>query len=133
MRAIVLNAFIASFFLTGQMAEGADWGQFRGPLGNGVAVESNPPIHWNPEKNVKWRIMVPGQGWSSPIISSGRVYLTAAVPSSDGYTLKAIAIDSRTGKAIWDTAVFKQPADAPGIHGKNSHASQTPVLADGRL
>ena len=133
MRVTIFVACIASSFFSGQIVGGADWGQFRGPLGNGVAVDSNPPIHWSSERNVKWKIMVPGQGWSSPVIGGGRVYLTAAVPSSDGHTLKAIGLDSRSGKTIWDTVVFKQPGDAPGIHGKNSHASPTPVLADGRL
>ncbi len=124
---------IAVFILAGHLLEAADWGQFRGPLGNGVAVDSNPPIQWNADKNVKWKVPVPGQGWSSPVIDNKNIYLTAAVPSGDGYVLKVIGLDSRTGKILWQTPVFEQPGDAPGIHGKNSHASPTPVLVGGRL
>ena len=31
-----------------------NWHQFRGPTGNGVALNANPPIEWNSD-NAKWK------------------------------------------------------------------------------
>jgi outer membrane protein assembly factor BamB len=112
---------------------GADWWQFRGPLGNGVAGTADLPVKWDPDTNVRWKIPLAGQGWSSPLIVGGRIYLTAAVPSAGGYSLRALSLEAASGKKAWETKVFVQPGTAPAIHGKNSHASPTPVLVDGRL
>ena len=43
------------------------WPQFRGPGGSGIAEEQKPPVEVGPDKNVKWKISVPG-GTSSPIV-----------------------------------------------------------------
>ena len=68
---------------------------------------------------------------------NGRVYLTAAVEQSEAdslvHSLRAICFESKTGKAIWEREVFVQDAGSPGIHGKNSHASPTPLLAGDKL
>ncbi len=123
----------ASVFILGGSARAEDWTAFRGPTGQGV-VAGALPTEWDGKKNVVWKQAVPGNGWSSPIIHAGRVYLTAAVPAEKGddLSLKALAFDAATGKPLWDTEVFTQNAkSAPRIHGKNSHASPTP-LTDGK-
>src|SRR5688572_22628806 len=57
----------------------ADWPQFRGPTGQGLA--SGPlPVEWGPDRNVRWKTPIPGLGWSSPVVAGGRVFLTTAVP-----------------------------------------------------
>ena len=56
------------------------WMQWRGPLANGVAPHANPPTEWSEQKNVRWKIPLPGKAHSSPIVFGDRVYLTAAVP-----------------------------------------------------
>src|SRR5438552_14713317 len=56
----------------------ADWPQFRGPFGNGVAPEDQAPLHWGPGKNVRWKATLTGPGNSSPIVSLGRVFVTCA-------------------------------------------------------
>jgi outer membrane protein assembly factor BamB len=77
---------------------------------------------------------VPGTGWSSPVLVGGRLYLTAAIPGEgDRLNLAALALDAATGRELWRTAVLQQDGAAPGIHRKNSHASPTPIVADGRL
>jgi outer membrane protein assembly factor BamB len=48
-------------------------------------------------------------------------------------SLQALCFDARTGKRLWATEVFHQGPKAPRIHGKNSHASPTPIVADGRV
>jgi outer membrane protein assembly factor BamB len=122
---------------TTAIAHGGDWPQFRGPTGQGHA-EGKLPIHWAPDKNITWKQSIPGQGWSSPIVVAGRVYLTTAVPQGEradaDQSLRAVCVDARDGKIVWDHEVFRQDGKtAPRIHAKNSHASATPLIVDDRL
>ncbi len=107
------------------------WNEFRGPDGvghySGVAV----PETWGPDTNVAWKTPIPGSGWSSPVIHQGKVFVTTAVLKDKTYELRAVCINAESGKIEWDEMVFvEDTATAPKIHGKNSHASPTP-LADG--
>lgn len=56
------------------------WTNWRGPKGLGIAPNSNPPIEWSEDKNVRWKVAIPGNGDSSPIILGDRVYVTTAIP-----------------------------------------------------
>src|SRR5262245_12156294 len=55
------------------------WTQWRGPLANGVAPFANPPVEWSEQRNVRWKIGLPGKGHSSPIVFGDRVYVMTAV------------------------------------------------------
>ena len=57
------------------------WPQWRGPLGTGEAPRANPPLEWSEEKNVRWKVEVPGRGKSSPIVWGDLVFVTTAVPT----------------------------------------------------
>jgi len=116
----------------------ADWHQFRGPTGQGTSQSTNVPIEWDEAKNVMWKQALPGQGWSSPVLSAGRIYLTAAVPLSDAekpdLSLQTLCLSQKTGKVLWAKEVFKtNGASSPKIHSKNSPASPTPIVEDGRI
>jgi outer membrane protein assembly factor BamB len=63
--------------LVPRMAWAGDWPQFRGPESAGVA-NSAVPSEWGTDKNVEWKVKIPGLGWSSPIISGNRVFVTTA-------------------------------------------------------
>jgi outer membrane protein assembly factor BamB len=116
-----------------------DWPEFRGPTGQGHVRKGGLPLEWGPDKNVVWKQDIPGAGWSSPIVVSGRVYLTTAVPikrdgKADDQSLRTLCLNGKNGKTVWDVEVFLQDgAKAPRIHGKNGHASPTPLFHDGRL
>ena len=56
------------------------WPQWRGPLGTGVAPQGDPPIQWSEDKNIRWKIAIPGQGHATPIIWGPHVFITTAVP-----------------------------------------------------
>jgi outer membrane protein assembly factor BamB len=59
------------------------WPQWRGPNGLGVSTEKNLPELWNSNsRNIKWKVKIPGQGDSSPVVSKGKVILTTAYESS---------------------------------------------------
>ena len=53
----------------------ADWPAFRGPRGTGISGEKGLPLKWSATENVAWKAAVPGEGWSSPILVGGRVYV----------------------------------------------------------
>jgi outer membrane protein assembly factor BamB len=110
-------------------ARADDWPEFRGPTGQGHAT-GNLPTEWGPEKNVTWKQEVPGEGWSSPVVSGGRVYLTAAVPAGagGGFSLRALCLGARDGKTVWDTEALRESPRSPKPQSKNSHASPTPIV-----
>lgn len=113
----------------------ADWPGFRGPLGNGVSTERNLPIQWSEKKNITWKQEISGKGWSSPALVKGRLYLTTAmVMDGDKLSQRALCLNAKDGKIVWDTEIFSQDAaSAPKIHVKNSHASPTPLVEGGKL
>ena len=74
-----------------------DWPQFRGPTGQGHSAESGLPLEWSETRNVKWKTAVPGQGWSSPVISQGRVWLTTSVRDRNAASLRLMGFDAVTG------------------------------------
>ena len=122
-------------------AMAGDWPKFRGPGGDGHAAVKALPLKWSASENVKWKVAVPGKGWSSPVLAGDKLYLTSAVVEGDDQDaggvdreLRALCLDAATGKTLWDTMVITQKGEgAPKIHKKNSHASPTPIVEGDRL
>ena len=117
----------------------AQWPQFRGPQGDGHVVDASPlPLHWSETENVTFKVPVPGQGWSSPIVQDGKIWLTSAVEqraednSLEHRSLRALAYDLDDGTLLHDIEVFR-PASWQPSHDDNSYASPTPVAAPGRV
>jgi hypothetical protein len=61
----------------------AQWPEFRGPDANGTIAKSALPTEWSEEKNVSWKVDIHGLGWSTPIISEGKIWLTTATEGFD--------------------------------------------------
>ena len=135
-----IQSIVWTIFLIGSVGttlDAQDWAVFRGPDGDGVSNYENLPVQWAADKNVAWSVTV-AEGWSSPVVSEGQVFLTSAVvqdadAEKSKYDLIVAAYDLDTGKLTWQTKVFVQPETAPRIHQKNSHASPTPIIHDQRL
>jgi outer membrane protein assembly factor BamB len=113
-----------------------DWPQFRGPTGQGLAQVESLPLKWDPARNARWKVSVPGKGWSSPIVHDDRIYLTTAVPSDEDppkrQSLRALSFDATTGELAWNVEVFVKHVGVGGTpHAKNSYASPSP-LTDGQ-
>jgi outer membrane protein assembly factor BamB len=121
---LLLRAACLVAFLSGSAhALAEDWPRFRGPTGQGISSEKGVPLSWSATDGVAWKAEVPGEGWSSPIVVAGRVYLTTATEA--GVSCRVLAFDTPDGKLLWDTEVFRQ---VPGHKNpKNSHATPTPV------
>jgi outer membrane protein assembly factor BamB len=58
-----------------------DWMQWRGPLGSGVAPAADPPVTWSEDKGVRWKVKIPGEGTSTPIILGNRIFVQTAIPT----------------------------------------------------
>jgi outer membrane protein assembly factor BamB len=128
-----LIRFIAITTLATAFANAADWPQFRGPTGQGIADTRGLPTTWSTTNNVAWKQPIPGGGWSSPIVWRGRIFLTTAVTPERGgnVSLRALCLDERSGNVVWDSDVFSVVPVAG--HKKNSQASPTPLTDGARL
>jgi outer membrane protein assembly factor BamB len=122
----------ALFALSSLALHAEDWPQFRGPTGQGVSTERSLPIKWSESENVRWKVPVEGRGWSSPVISSGRVWLTTAVNDRGGGSLRALAFDVESGRETVNVEVFHL-RNAALLNAKNSHASPTPIVDGERV
>lgn len=65
--------------------DASDWPRFRGAQGDGVAMDSQPPVKWSSSENIRWKVDLPGPGTSSPIVFGDRIYVTCHT----GYGLKS--------------------------------------------
>ena len=123
--ALLLTALLTATLLSPRAARAADWPQFRGPDGQGHASTSGAPLEWSETQHIAWKVPIAGQGWSSPSIAGEQIWLTTA--TEDNHSLRAIALDRKTGKTLFDVEVFH--LDNPGgVHANNSHASPTPTI-----
>ena len=112
-----------------------DWPQFRGPDANGITSAKNLPLEWSASKGVAWSVEIPGKGWSSPVLSEGKLYLTAAISdAAEEVSLHVLCLDQSNGAILWNKEVFRpDPGDAKAMHKKNTAASPTPIVAGGKV
>ncbi len=115
------------FLASPSFASAAQWPQFRGPDGLGVAADdARPVIRFGPETNVAWRVAVPS-GNSSPVIWDQRIFLTGYVEGQ----LLTLAYDRATGRELWRRKVA--PEKVEEVHPSlGNPASATPVT-DGKV
>jgi outer membrane protein assembly factor BamB len=132
--------------LATSVAYAGDWPRFRGPNGTGISLDKNAtPVTWSPTENLKWKLVLPGAGASSPIVFRDRVYVTcysgyAADPREPGNQkdLKRhlVCADRATGKILWSKTVDAVlPEDEYSGIGVPQHgyASHTPVADSQRV
>jgi len=130
------------------------WPQWRGPLATGVSPNGNPPIEWGEDKNVKWKIAIPGKGHATPIIWGDQMFILSAVETDKEGKAKEqnqgmqhgrgmptlrttkvhkfviFAINRHDGKILWQHTV-KEEVPEEGTHEMGSWASHSPVT-DGK-
>lgn len=99
----------------------ADWPQFRGPGGKGLAASSERlPTEIGPNQQVLWRTTLP-PGHSSPVIVGDRIFVTAAREE----TLLTIALERATGRVLWERVAPHDKLES--IHSIGSYAQSTPA------
>ncbi len=81
----------------------SSWPQFRGPGGNGVAENANPPVDWDGPsgRGISWKVAVPLPGRGSPVVWKGHVYLSGA----DRSTREVWCWDAVTGALLWKQTI----------------------------
>ena len=150
MKLLILIACLPTLCFASPAPNAEQWGQWRGPLGNGVATHADPPLTWSEDKNVRWKTALPGSGNSSPVVWADQIFLTATIPhgveqdppvghrpGAHDNTLKVrksrfvvIAIDRKDGQILWQTTVRDQ-VPHEGHHLTGTYASASPIT-DGK-
>ncbi|MGD9721384.1 MAG: PQQ-binding-like beta-propeller repeat protein [Pirellulales bacterium] len=128
-----------------------NWHQWRGPLANGFAPDADPPTTWDQSSNIKWKVEVPGQGESTPIVWGNRIFLTTAIKTereeeqppaetaeapggnpfkierpTHYYKFVAQCYDRATGKLLWEKMATEQ-VPHEGHHKDHGYASASPI------
>ncbi len=143
---LALNLFLFAYQLPAE-----DWPQLRGTDSRGVADHPDLPDRWSETENVLWKQPIAGRGWSSPIITGGRVYVTTVTrdegtgeaakpglyfggdrrkPEEIVHNWKVLCFQLSDGKELWQRTLHRGKPQTPR-HIKNSYASETPVT-DGK-
>jgi outer membrane protein assembly factor BamB len=121
--ALVLSAISAA------AAVAADWPAWRGPTGQGISEEKNLPLKWSAKENVKWKIPLAHQGNSTPVIHSGKVFLTQA--NKGGTERSLFCFDRTDGKELWKKDVtYSEPERN---WDPNWYANASPATAGERV
>jgi outer membrane protein assembly factor BamB len=107
----------------------ANWPQWRGPQGTGIAEERNLPLHWGTNENVLWKVPLPERGNSTPVIWADKVFITQAIESQKRRTL--MCFDRSNGKLLWEQGITfreKEPT-----HETNPNCSASPATDGQRV
>jgi outer membrane protein assembly factor BamB len=126
-RKSLLTGFLWASILWTGVARGEDWPWFRGPSRQGISQERGIPTQWSATSNIRWKTAIPGEGWSSPIVSGDRLFVTTALDGGSSFHM--VCLDRSTGAVIWDKELTRQKAGHR--QPNNSYATATPAT-DGR-
>jgi outer membrane protein assembly factor BamB len=130
-RPLLLSLCLATAFATPRLNAEDSWPRFLGPKLNNISEAKGLPLTWDKKgTHIKWKVEVPGEGWSSPVTADGRIYLTTALDG--GKSIHVLCFAFADGKSLWDVEVFKNET-LPPKHARNSYASPTPWLEGDRL
>jgi outer membrane protein assembly factor BamB len=77
----------------------AQWPQWRGPTRDGVVAAASVPAGWPESPALKWKQSI-GEGYSSPVVQAGRVFVHSRRDPQEVVT----ALDLATGKTLWSAS-----------------------------
>lgn len=123
-----LSAAMVLVGILGSLAPAGDWPNFRGPRHDNTSDETGLPLRWSPERNIRWKIPLPGPGNSSPIVVDGHVLLTCA--EDQGRKRHLLCCDRTDGSLQWKQTVNFEADDE--THKTNPYCGSSPV-SDGKL
>ncbi|MES1213587.1 MAG: PQQ-binding-like beta-propeller repeat protein [Singulisphaera sp.] len=154
-KALVVLAAIVLAGMSGRsgvMFAAENWPQFRGPLSNSVADDTDLPERWSGTENVAWKTKIPGRGWSAPIVWGKRIFLTSVTSADDQaerkrgiyfggdqkvapqtpHQWRVFCLDRDDGRVLWER-VGHEGIPPQSVHLKNTYASETPVTDGERV
>ncbi|MCA9173740.1 MAG: PQQ-binding-like beta-propeller repeat protein [Planctomycetales bacterium] len=104
-----------------------DWPGFRGPNADGVSKDERIPTEWSATKNLKWKLKLPGKGFSSPIVVGKHVIVTAWSGSGRDVKRHIVCVDRTSGDVLWQDEVEGQSDGGDSGFSYHGQASHTPV------
>jgi outer membrane protein assembly factor BamB len=105
------------------------WTGFRGINCSGIAEgEQDPPVLFNPDKNVLWKVALPG-GHSSPCIWGKSIFITGVDTANK--LLKMFCISRTNGKIRW--VIDKKVEKFEEVNSFSSPATATPATDGERV
>jgi outer membrane protein assembly factor BamB len=160
-RGVLLGVIACGLFVVGSRTRaqqpGENWPQWRGPLGTGASPAADPPTSWAENKNVKWKVRIPGSGNASPIVWGKLVFVQTALPAGEErpaaadarrpapspgaqfgagpaptrpYQFVLLCLDRETGNTLWQRIV-REEIPHEGHHKDHGFSSYSP-LTDGK-
>jgi outer membrane protein assembly factor BamB len=125
----------------------AHWPWWRGPLGNGVSGDGDPPVRWSEKENVRFKAPIEGDGLATPVVWGDRIYVLSALsleaadrsarPAPDPAATPlarqrflVTAYDRHDGSVVWQR-VADERIPHEGHHLESGWATASPVT-DGR-
>ena len=109
-----------------------DWRQFRGNNVDGLATGNTAsyPKKFNGEESIAWKMPLPGQGVSSPVIVGGNVYVSCSSGVKED-RLHVICFDEGDGSKKWERQFWATGRTM--CHEKTAVAAPTPASDGERL
>lgn len=79
-----------------------NWPAWRGPTYNSISTAKNIPAVWSKEKNIAWRLKLPGKAGATPVVWGDNIFLTSADDKTKNLLLICVGTD---GKKRWEKQV----------------------------
>lgn len=115
-----------------------NWAHWRGPSGNGVSTTAQPPVEFDNEKNVKWKVAIDGRSSGSPVVWEDKVFVVTAVPVATPraglpkLSFRTLCFSRDDGSLLWEqVAVEAVPHEE--THSTNGFASASPCTDGERV
>ncbi|MHC4404108.1 MAG: outer membrane protein assembly factor BamB family protein [Planctomycetota bacterium] len=123
---------VAVWVSPGSSLPAADWPRFRGPTSAGISSDAEIPTQWSDDDNLKWKLEMPGKGFSSPIVVGDYIFVTCYCEADGDLTnleRHLLCVHRGDGQVAWGKVV---PSAAPEIRGpafgtSHGYASHTPT------
>jgi outer membrane protein assembly factor BamB len=154
--AVLCLSYVAT--IAAQKPSGESWPHWRGPSHTGVAA-GEPPVAWSDSSNIKWKVEIPGRGYSTPVAWGERMFLTTAIPTGkkpadaqaaeaggrgggrsgggsgagEEHRLEVLAVHRGTGKVLWQRTATTATPHEGYHHLYGSFASNAPATDGQRL
>jgi outer membrane protein assembly factor BamB len=120
-----------------------NWPAWRGPDGMGTCAETDLPLRWSRDENVRWKVKLPGPGNSTPIVWGDRIFLTQASektawppdPPTGGPAVARLrslfCLARADGKLLWQRDVTY--GEKENTHSTNPFCSASPATDGERV
>lgn len=99
-------------------ATAENWPSWRGPENQGISSEKNLPTQWSADKNIAWRLPMPGAAGSTPVVWDDHIFLTSV--ADDDLILMCVGTD---GVEKWRRKMGSGNQDVRGDEGNSAAPS----------